>query len=83
MRRITAPKSVRAVSGTRTPKLPAARTSDAARAERIRAFEGTQPTLRQSPPSRCRSSNATRAPAPAAKLAAINPAVPAPTTTRW
>src|SRR5688572_16006661 len=46
------------------------------------AFDGTQPTFRQSPPSQWRSISATFAPSAAAPCAATNPAVPAPTTTR-
>ena len=38
------------------------------------AFDGTQPTLRQSPPSRCRSTSATLAPRPAAPAAVTSPA---------
>src|SRR3990172_5907742 len=45
-------------------------------------FEGTHPTLRQSPPRRCRSTMATLAPSPAAPAAVTSPAVPAPRTTR-
>ncbi len=52
------------------------------RADRITAFEGTQPVTRQSPPMKWRSTRATRAPRPAAPAAATSPAVPAPTTTR-
>ena len=53
------------------------------RAAAITLFEGTQPTLRQSPPMRCRSTRATRAPRPAATAAVTRPPVPPPTTTRW
>ena len=49
---------------------------------RMIAFDGTQPTFRQSPPSRSRSISATFAPSAAAACAATSPAVPAPTTTR-
>src|SRR5437879_11815644 len=52
------------------------------REERITHLEGTQPTLRQSPPSRYLSIRATRAPSPAAPAAVTRPAVPAPITTR-
>jgi hypothetical protein len=51
-------------------------------AERITAFDGTQPTLRQSPPIRCRSISATFAPRLEATSAVIRPPVPAPMTTR-
>src|SRR5207244_12041140 len=61
---------------------PASRTGAQAREARMRAFEGTHPTLRQSPPSRCFSTRATRAPSPAAPAAVTRPAVPAPITTR-
>src|SRR5882724_1209850 len=53
------------------------------RAARITPLEGTQPTLRQSPPIRCRSTIADRAPSPAAPAAETSPAVPAPIATRW
>ena len=56
--------------------------SATALAARIRALDGTQPTFKQSPPMRCRSTSATFAPRPAAPAAATSPAVPAPTTTR-
>ena len=82
MRSITAAKSTRAPAGTSTPKRGASRTAAHARAERISAFDGTQPTLRQSPPIRWRSTSATRAPSPAAPAAVTSPAVPAPITTR-
>ncbi|KAA6418548.1 MAG: hypothetical protein FRX49_11493 [Trebouxia sp. A1-2] len=49
---------------------------------RMRALEGTQPTLRQSPPIRCSSIIATLAPTPAAPAAVTNPPAPAPITTR-
>ena len=57
-------------------------TSCAALAQRMRALEGTQPTLRQSPPIRCSSTIATLAPTPAAPAAVTNPPAPAPITTR-
>jgi hypothetical protein len=41
------------------------------------AFDGTQPVFRQSPPSKCRSTSATRAPRPAAPITLTRPAVPA------
>src|SRR5262249_42503039 len=46
------------------------------------ALDGTQPTLRQSPPRSSRSTSATLAPSPAAPAAVTSPAVPAPITTR-
>ena len=52
------------------------------RDERIKHFDGTQPTFRQSPPISARSTIATRAPRPAAPAAVTSPAVPAPNTTR-
>src|SRR2546422_3445366 len=64
------------------PNAAASRTCAQAREARMRAFEGTHPTLRQSPPSRCFSTRATRAPRPAAPAAVTRPAVPAPITTR-
>src|SRR5437773_1825357 len=64
------------------PNAAASRTCAHAREARMRAFEGTHPTLRQSPPSRCFSTRATRAPRPAAPAAVTRPAVPAPITTR-
>src|SRR4030095_9389104 len=48
----------------------------------MRPLDGTQPTLRQSPPNRFRSTSATLAPSPAAPAALTNPAVPPPMTTR-
>ena len=42
------------------------------------AFDGTQPTFRQSPPSMLFSISATRAPSPAAPAAVTSPAVPPP-----
>ena len=44
-------------------------------------FDGTQPTFRQSPPRRLRSTSATFAPSPAAPAALTKPAVPPPMTT--
>src|SRR5436309_9298426 len=64
------------------PNAAASRTCAQAREARMRAFEGTHPTLRQSPPSRCFSTRATLAPRPAAPAAVTSPAVPAPITTR-
>ncbi len=79
---MTAPKSGSTAPGTRTPREAAARTSPTTREERMTHLDGTQPTMRQSPPSRCRSISATRAPSPAAPAAVTRPAVPAPITTR-
>ena len=82
MRSITAPKSGSTPPLILTPSAPAALISPMIREDRMTHFEGTQPTLRQSPPSRCRSMSATRAPSPAAPAAVTSPAVPAPMTTR-
>jgi len=82
IRSMAAKKSNATVSPPRTPKPPLLRTSWRARAARITPLEGTQPTLRQSPPMRCRSIRATFAPRPAAPAAQTRPAVPAPITTR-
>jgi hypothetical protein len=81
MRAMTAGKSTWTL-GTRIPNRAASRAEAATRAAPIKAFDGTQPKLRQSPPSRCFSTNATFAPNPAAPMADTNPAVPPPTTTR-
>ena len=81
-RSITAPKSIVTPSGTFTPSAAASRSSPMTRAARITVFEGTQPVFRQSPPMRCRSTRATRAPSVAEAAAVTRPAVPAPTTTR-
>ena len=62
--------------------IAAARRAATARAARMMALDGTQPTLRQSPPRRCRSIKATFAPSPAAPAAVTSPAVPPPITTR-
>src|SRR4029453_1102895 len=51
---MTAPKSGSAPA-TRTPREAAARTSPTTREERMTHLDGTQPTMRQSPPSRGRS----------------------------
>jgi hypothetical protein len=69
-------------SATEIPTRAAARTSRTARADRSSAFEGTQPTFRQSPPSLSRSMSATRAPSPAAPKAETSPAVPPPIAMR-
>src|SRR4029077_10080946 len=65
-----------------TPNSVPLRESKAARAARIIPLDGTQPTLKQSPPRRLRSTKAPFAPTPAAPAALTNPAVPAPTTTK-
>ena len=82
MRSMAIPKSTRTPSGTWMPNSAASRTAARARAAPISALEGTQPTFRQSPPMRCRSTKATFAPKPAAPAALTRPAVPAPMTTR-
>ena len=64
------------------PRRWAARAEAAASAAAIRAFEGTQPVHRQSPPVRSRSTRTTLAPNREAVLAATMPAVPPPTTRR-
>ena len=81
-RSMTAPKSALAAGGIAKPSVSAARRSPITREERIRHFDGTQPTFRQSPPIRWRSTRATLAPSPAAPAAVTSPAVPAPSTTR-
>ena len=83
IRSIAFAKSTAAPSGTSTPNCAALRTVAATRAAPMTPLEGTQPTLRQSPPISSRSINATRAPSPAAPAAVTKPAVPAPMTTRW
>ena len=83
IRSMTPGKSAPYPAGAFTPYRSASLISKTTREERIRHFDGTQPTLRQSPPSRCRSTNATLAPRPAAPAAVTSPAVPAPRTTRW
>ena len=50
-------------------------------AVRMRAFDGTQPVLRQSPPMRCFSTSVTFAFTAAAMYAVTSPAEPAPITT--
>src|SRR5262245_51647172 len=79
---MTPAKSTRTPGGTCIPNCAASRTWAAARAARISALDGTQPTLRQSPPRSSRSTSATLAPSPAAPAAVTSPAVPAPITTR-
>src|SRR5687767_2077821 len=48
---------------------------------RSSAFEGMQPTFRQTPPQYCFSTTATFRPSCAARMAATYPPVPAPITT--
>ena len=48
----------------------------------MRDFDGTHPTLRQSPPSKLSSISATLAPTPAAPADVTKPAAPAPITTK-
>ena len=83
IRAMAAPKSSPpAVAG---PPNPSAlrRAASQERAARITPFEGTQPMFRQSPPIKCRSTIAARAPRPAEPAAETSPAVPAPIATRW
>eukprot|EP00962_Isochrysis_galbana_P047211 scaffold19230_cov129-Isochrysis_galbana.AAC.1 len=68
--------------GSRTPNSPARRASRSARAQRSSALEGTQPTLRQSPPARWSEMKATLAPRRADCLALTSPPAPAPMTTK-
>ena len=82
MRAIAAPKSRSTPPGKVNPNAAPSRADAHTRAARRTPFDGTQPTLRQSPPIRCRSTRATLAPRPAATAAVTSPAVPAPTTTR-
>ena len=82
IRFITAEKSCVVSVESATPNRDASSASIRAREARISAFEGTHPTLRQSPPIKLRSMRATRAPRPAAIAAVTKPAVPAPITTR-
>ena len=82
MRSMTDPKSTFSPTETSTPKAPASRASATAREERMSALEGTHPTLRQSPPKRCFSIRAQRAPRPVAPAAETSPAVPPPMATR-
>jgi hypothetical protein len=83
MRRMAAAKSPLPEAAGPPNSRAARAASRQARAARITALEGTQPTFRQSPPIRCLSIRATFAPRPAAAIAATRPAGPAPTTTRW
>jgi len=48
----------------------------------MKAFEGTQPLLRQSPPRRFFSIRATFAPIPIAQAAVTRPPAPPPITTK-
>ena len=57
-----------------TPNSPARRATCAAPALATSAFVGMQPTLTQVPPKRCRSTTATRIPAPARAAARLGPA---------
>src|SRR3990172_12783856 len=82
MRAMTAEKSASVPGGTCTPRSGTLWISPMTRDDRITHFEGTQPKLRQSPPKRCFSIKATRAPRPAPPAAVTSPAVPAPITTR-
>mmetsp|Transcript_491 Transcript_491/g.1555 ORF Transcript_491/g.1555 Transcript_491/m.1555 type:complete len:211 (-) Transcript_491:30-662(-) len=79
---ITAAKSTAGGAESRTPNSSARRTSLTARAERSSALEGTQPTLRQSPPASASEIRQERAPRRAACLADTSPPAPAPMTTR-
>ena len=83
MRSMIAPKST--VGGgpkMTTPNSAARRTSLIARAQRRSALEGTQPTLRQSPPARCSLIIAERAPRRPLCFAATRPPAPAPIAIR-
>ena len=82
MRAMAAPKSRSTPPGNVRPNSAPSRADAQTRAARRIPFDGTQPTLRQSPPIRPRSTSATRAPSPAATTAVTSPAVPAPITTR-
>src|SRR3989442_8795755 len=78
---MAAPKSYLTPGGMCTPNSFARRTSAHARAARMTPFDGTQPTLRQSPPIKCFSIRATLAPTADAITAVTRPAVPEPITT--
>jgi hypothetical protein len=80
-RAITAAKSASA-SPARIPYSDARRMVASTAAERRIALEGTHPVHRHSPPSRCRSTSAVRAPIPAETAAVTSPAVPPPITAR-
>ena len=81
MRSMTWPKST-CTAPVLMPSACSSRACCAAWATLSRALLGTQPLFRQSPPKRCFSTSATRAPKPAAPRAAIKPAGPPPMTTR-
>mmetsp|Transcript_7753 Transcript_7753/g.25782 ORF Transcript_7753/g.25782 Transcript_7753/m.25782 type:complete len:205 (-) Transcript_7753:63-677(-) len=87
IRAITASKSTSSLgavpsAATRNPSASAALASRAARAQWSSALDGTQPTLRQSPPARWPEMSAERASRRAACLADTSPPAPAPMTTR-
>ena len=82
MRAMAAPKSRSTPAGNPRPNSAPSCADAHTRAARMSPFEGTQPTFRQSPPIRCRSTSATFAPIPAATAAVTRPAVPAPITHR-
>ena len=65
-----------------TPKASSLRASARRRAEFTRAFVGMQATLMQVPPTKRRSTIATRQPAFARSIASDLPALPPPTTSR-
>jgi hypothetical protein len=79
---MAAAKSTDVRSPPITPNSALLRAAEATRAALMIPFEGTQPTLRQSPPISSRSTMATRAPSPAAPAADTRPAAPAPIATR-
>mmetsp|Transcript_15730 Transcript_15730/g.34113 ORF Transcript_15730/g.34113 Transcript_15730/m.34113 type:complete len:296 (-) Transcript_15730:132-1019(-) len=81
-RSITLPKSIVGAAPIMTPNSAERRASRSARALRMSAFDGTHPTLRQSPPARCSLIIAERAPRRAACLELTSPPAPAPMTTR-
>ena len=81
MRCITAAKSTWGVA-TFTPNATARCISPITLAERMMVFDGTHPLLRQSPPIQFFSIKATLPPNPAAAMAEISPAEPAPMTTK-
>ncbi len=84
MRSMARPKSPCRPSSSGAPNSACAvRARCQAREALITPFEGTQPTFRQSPPSKWRSTSATRAPRPAQIAAVTRPAVPPPSTTMW
>ena len=77
---ITSPKS-KSADAPRTPHSFERRMCERSFAERISAFDGTQPVLRQSPPMRWRSTSVTFALTAAAMYAETRPAETAPITT--